>query len=162
MLYSLTNETRKYYHDPKFVVENPRDFIRVGIPLLARLIFNRMIYVLFGSYLLVIVAIEGRKEIVGVSTLNIKSYESFKTANFGIVVKDDWQGEGVGTILISRAIDIAERFGVNVIRLSVLIENAKAIKLYRKFDFVVECCHKRGDVWRGKIYDEYYMALHLS
>jgi len=107
-------------------------------------------------------SLNDQKMVIGFAYLSIRCYGSFRSAGYQIVVRDDYQNKGVGTILTSHIIHTAKKFRINVIRLSVLTENTRAIKLYKKFGFVIESHHERADVWRGKISDVYHMALHLS
>ncbi len=80
-------------------------------------------------------------------------------ADLGIVVRDDWQGKGVGTALMQAAVDMAdkwlnlERFG-----LQVLTDNPAAIHLYQKFGFVIEGTHVQSVFRDGEYVDTYAMA----
>jgi putative acetyltransferase len=57
----------------------------------------------------------------------------------GMVVRDDWQGKGIGTALMQAAVDLADKW-LNLARLEldVFTDNEQAIKLYKKFGFQVE------------------------
>ncbi|MBM3127826.1 MAG: GNAT family N-acetyltransferase [Chloroflexi bacterium] len=57
----------------------------------------------------------------------------------GMMVRDDWQGKGIGTALMQAAIDLADKW-LNLFRLElgVYSDNEPAIKLYKKFGFQVE------------------------
>ena len=57
----------------------------------------------------------------------------------GMAVRDDWQGKGVGTALMQAAVDLADRW-LNLMRLEldVYTDNEPAIRLYKKFGFVIE------------------------
>lgn len=56
-----------------------------------------------------------------------------------MVVREDWQGRGVGTALMRAAIDLAERWlQLRRLELTVYPDNEPAIRLYRKFGFVEE------------------------
>jgi len=56
-----------------------------------------------------------------------------------MAVRDDWQGKGVGTALMQAAVDLADRW-LNLMRLEldVYTDNEPAIRLYKKFGFVIE------------------------
>ena len=56
-----------------------------------------------------------------------------------MMVRDDWQGKGVGTALMQAAVDLADKW-LNLARLEldVFTDNERAIKLYKKFGFLVE------------------------
>jgi len=78
---------------------------------------------------------------------------------FGMGVKDNVQGQGVGTALLKTAIDLADNW-VNIkrIELTVYSDNERAINLYKKFGFVTEGEAKSYAFRNGKYVDAYYMA----
>ncbi|MGH6891349.1 MAG: GNAT family N-acetyltransferase [Dongiaceae bacterium] len=64
---------------------------------------------------------------------------------FGMAVRDRWQGNGVGTALIQAALDLANNWlGLRRVELSVSADNDRAIRLYRKFGFEIEGTHRAG------------------
>lgn len=80
-------------------------------------------------------------------------------AYFGMGVKDNVQGNGVGSALLQTAIDLADNW-VNIkrIELTVYSDNERAINLYKKFGFVIEGEAKSYAFRNGKYVDAYYMA----
>jgi RimJ/RimL family protein N-acetyltransferase len=56
----------------------------------------------------------------------------------GMMVAADWRGRGVGTALVTAAIEWARARGLHKLALSVFPHNSAAIALYRKFGFVEE------------------------
>ena len=57
----------------------------------------------------------------------------------GMGVREDWQGKGAGTALMQAAIDLADNWlQLTRLELEVYTDNEAAIKLYKKFGFVVE------------------------
>ena len=80
-------------------------------------------------------------------------------AEIGMVVRDDWQGKGVGTALLQALIDLADNW-VNVSRLEleVYTDNEPAIKLYQKFGFTIEGTGTKYAYRDGKYVDVYFMA----
>ncbi len=80
-------------------------------------------------------------------------------ASIGMAVHDDVQGQGVGTALMEAMIDLAERWmGITRIELTVYIDNARAIALYKKFGFEIEGTAPRYAFRDGEYVDAYYMA----
>jgi putative acetyltransferase len=100
-------------------------------------------------------------EIVGnlVLIMNTQSPRRRHTASIGMAVRDDWQGKGVGTQLMKAAIDMADRW-LNILRLEleVYTDNEAAIKLYKKFGFVVEGTCTSYAFRDGRYVDTHIMA----
>jgi RimJ/RimL family protein N-acetyltransferase len=161
MLSSLSSETLQFYHDPGFLFSDAKSYLKMRLSLFRKLSLNALRY-RSGSAFLCIIAENNAKETIGLAYLGVKSYGFFKTADFGLVVKDGYQGRGVGSSLMNYAVTLAKNLQVNVVRLSVVADNIKAVGLYRKFGFVIEGHHIQADVWNGQILDTYSMALHLN
>jgi putative acetyltransferase len=83
-------------------------------------------------------------------------------AEFGITIRDDWQGKGVGTKLLAALTDLADHWlGLRRLELSVYTDNAPAIALYRKFGFVVEAT-ETADAFREGAYANAYVMGRLN
>jgi L-phenylalanine/L-methionine N-acetyltransferase len=79
--------------------------------------------------------------------------------SIGMAVHDDFQGQGVGTVLMEVMIELAERWmGLTRIELTVFTDNAPAIALYKKFGFEIEGMAPRYALRDGEYADAYYMA----
>lgn len=80
-------------------------------------------------------------------------------AQIGVAVRDDWQGKGVGTGLMQAAVDLADKWlNLERLELEVYTDNEAAVRLYKKFGFVVEgtlACFAFRD---GRYVDAYAMA----
>jgi putative acetyltransferase len=72
-------------------------------------------------------------EVVGQLTLSVYTKPRTRhSGHFGIVVRDDWQGKGVGTALMEACLDLADnRLGLIRLDLRVYVDNAQAIPLQR-------------------------------
>lgn len=80
-------------------------------------------------------------------------------AQIGMAVRDDWQGKGVGTALMQAAVDLADKWlNIERLELDVYTDNEPAIRLYKKFGFVVEGTASRYAFRDGEYIDSYYMA----
>ena len=80
-------------------------------------------------------------------------------AGFGMAVRDDWQGKGVGSALLKAALDLADNWlGVTRVELQVYTDNRAGIALYEKFGFEIEGTHRRGAFRNGEYVDSYSMA----
>lgn len=77
----------------------------------------------------------------------------------GMAVRDDWQGKGVGTALMQAAVDMADKW-LNLMRLELQVytDNEPAVRLYRKFGFVIEGTLIRHAYRDGQYVDSYTMA----
>lgn len=77
----------------------------------------------------------------------------------GIAVRDDYQGRGLGTVLMQAAMEVADKW-LNLLRLEleVYADNAPAVRLYQKFGFVVEGTLVRSAYRAGEYVDVYTMA----
>ena len=105
------------------------------------------------DYSLPIVAIveeKSRQRIVGTATLQFFQQPiNTHKAEFAIVIHDDYQNRGLGTLLTKHMINIALGKGLKKVFLVVLAENQRAIRLYEKLGFKIE----------GKLLREHYHTL---
>lgn len=101
-----------------------------------------------------------RGEVVGHLSLYVYQEPRMRHAgHFGMAVRDDWQGKGVGTKLMESAVDLADNWwGLTRLDLRVFVDNSAAIALYRKFGFEIEGTHKQFALRGGKYVDAYVMA----
>ncbi len=77
----------------------------------------------------------------------------------GMGVRDDWQGQGVGSTLMQAMIDLADKWlNLSRIELEVYTDNEAAIHLYKKFGFVTEGTHYQFAYRDGQFVDVYAMA----
>jgi putative acetyltransferase len=100
-------------------------------------------------------------EVIGEITLHTSPtrWRMRHVASIGMVVRDDWQGKGVGTVLMEAALDLAENWlNITRVELHVYVDNAPAIALYEKFGFEVEGTHRRFAFRNGEYVDGYSMA----
>jgi putative acetyltransferase len=80
-------------------------------------------------------------------------------ASFGMGVKDDKQGLGIGSALLATALDLADNWlNLKRIELTVYVDNERAINLYKKFGFVMEG-ESQAYAFRNGVYvSVYHMA----
>jgi len=77
----------------------------------------------------------------------------------GMSVKREWRHQGIGTQLMTRATEWAERTDiVTRLELSVFARNEAAIRLYRTFGFVVEGCRRKAIYRDGEYLDDLRMG----
>ena len=77
----------------------------------------------------------------------------------GLSVRDDWQGRGVGTALMTALIDRADNW-MNVMRIELTVyeDNVAARNLYARFGFFVEGTHRAYALRDGVYVDAVAMA----
>jgi len=99
-------------------------------------------------------------EVVGHLALSIYMNPRTRHAgHFGIAVRDDWQGKGIGAELMKACLDLADNWlGLTRLDLRVYVDNAPAISLYKKFGFEIEGTHKRFAFRNGEYVDAHVMA----
>ncbi len=99
-------------------------------------------------------------EVVGVIGLHTSSRPRVNhRAEIGMMVRDDWQGKGIGTALMQAVIDLADRWlNLTRIELTVFTDNEAAIALYRKFKFEIEGTLRKYAFRDGMFVDAYMMA----
>lgn len=81
------------------------------------------------------------------------------TASFGICVDPAFGNRGVASALLNEMIDLCDNWlRVERIELTVFVDNAPAIAVYRKFGFEIEGTAKGYGLREGEYIDAYYMA----
>jgi RimJ/RimL family protein N-acetyltransferase len=58
-------------------------------------------------------------------------------AEVAVVIRDDFQGRGVGYALLQRLLPLARRMGVHTVYASVQADNLAALRLFRRLDYPV-------------------------
>ena len=77
----------------------------------------------------------------------------------GMAVRDDFQGQGVGTALLQAAVDQADNWlNLQRLELTVFTDNEPALRLYKKCGFEIEGTLRRNSFRAGQYFDVYYMA----
>jgi ribosomal protein S18 acetylase RimI-like enzyme len=101
----------------------------------------------------------GDAEIVGLLHVT-QSRHGF--GEIGMAVAHEWRGRGVGSALLTAAIEWSRERGLHKLSLSVFTHNTAAIGLYRKFGFLEE--GRRVKQYRrqnGELWDSLEMGLLL-
>ena len=83
------------------------------------------------------------------------------TARPGIkqLVACRWKNRGVASALMREMIEMCDNWlRVDRIELTVFVDNAPAIKVYKKFGFEIEGTGKKYALRNGEYVDAYYMA----
>jgi putative acetyltransferase len=78
---------------------------------------------------------------------------------FGMGVRDDYQGQGVGSALLTALLKLTDQWlNLRRIELTVYTDNEAAIALYKKFGFVIEGESKDFAFRNGEYVNAYNMA----
>ena len=99
-------------------------------------------------------------KIVGQIGLHVgENHRRKHTANFGMGVDENHRGQGIGSLLLSEAINLATNWlGITRIELEVYTDNEAAIALYKKHQFEIEGTAKNYAFRDGKLVDSHFMA----
>ncbi|MDH5481362.1 MAG: GNAT family N-acetyltransferase [Candidatus Bathyarchaeota archaeon] len=85
------------------------------------------------------------------------------TGDMAIYLHQDFHNVGLGTVMVTKLIELARKEGLHRIGLSVIADNKPAIRLYKKLGFKIEGVMK--DTYFGedaKYHDELIMGLILK
>lgn len=106
------------------------------------------------------VAVEKKDEIAGMAVIvKNKCFKRRHSAMLAIMVAPYYQEKGIGTALMKRLLDEADKkLFLRRIELLVLTDNTPAINLYKKFGFKIEATRKNAAVKDGRFVDEYFMG----
>lgn len=97
--------------------------------------------------------------VIGFAALTLEPPRRSHAGSLLMCVHDDWQGRGVGGQLLGSIIDCADRsLGLRRIELTVYVDNAPAIALYRRAGFEIEGCARGYALRDGTFADVYLMA----
>ena len=112
--------------------------------------------------ILALIQENGKERIIGTASLSFHSQESNRhKAELGITVHDDYQNQGLGTIMINHLLEIAQKKKLKKIYLRVDTNNSRAIHVYEKRGFKIEAKLEKEDYVKGKFRDDYRMAIFL-
>jgi putative acetyltransferase len=77
----------------------------------------------------------------------------------GMAVRDDFQGQGVGTALLQAALDLADSWlNLRRMELEVYTDNEPAVRMYQRAGFVIEGTLRQYTFRDGKYVDVYAMV----
>lgn len=103
---------------------------------------------------------DGTEMVIGIASLHVEANPRKRhCGSIGIMVHKDFQGLGVGTMLMEALLDIADNWLKLVrVELTVFADNKRAIHLYEKLGFEKEGVKRKGSIRSGKYEDELMMA----
>ncbi len=83
-------------------------------------------------------------EVVAVGEL-VPDLAAPKTGHLGLVVRDDWQGRGLGSALVGELRDLAPALGIGTLRADLLAENEAALRLLARQRLPIAAKTRRGE-----------------
>ncbi|MHB8841125.1 MAG: GNAT family N-acetyltransferase [Candidatus Aquicultor sp.] len=113
---------------------------------------------------MVVLVAEADDAIVGLASVGNRAERADHVADFGISVKRGYRGIGLGSALLTRAIDAARTDLLPrpvMIRLSAFNANEKALSLYERHGFNIVAQIPRQFIFNGEFVDEVIMLKSL-
>jgi RimJ/RimL family protein N-acetyltransferase len=80
---------------------------------------------------------------------------------WGVYVRPEWRGQGIGEALVRRCLDWGRRIGLRVVRIAAVNSNAAAIRCYERCGFTPYGIEPEAVYMDGKAYDDVLMAIRL-
>ena len=107
-----------------------------------------------------LVALSPVGEVIGNAGLILATRQRLRhSASLFLMVRDDWQGKGVGSQLMKAVLDLADNWlGLKRIELGVMPDNHHAQALYEKYGFVREGMARRDALQYSRHVDTLLMA----
>ena len=85
----------------------------------------------------------GQRKLIGVGRL--VADVDHQTAEYGVIVADQWQGQGLGAILTDYCIEVAKRWGIRRVVAETTKDNVRARALFHNRGFAIDE-NQEGDV----------------
>jgi putative acetyltransferase len=105
----------------------------------------------------IVAVLAGR--IVGAADVTHDRGRRCHVGHIGICVHDDFHGRRIGSCLMAALVDTADNWlNLRRLELMVFVDNAPAIRLYRKFGFEVEGTRRAVAFRDGAFVDDHVMA----
>ncbi len=109
------------------------------------------------THRMLVAEIDGR--IAGSIGLMLYRNRRAHAGGIGMAVAEGFQGRGIGTALMAAIIDLADNwYNLRRLELEVYTDNDVAIRLYKRFGFVIEGTHRSYAYREGAFVDAYAMA----
>lgn len=108
---------------------------------------------------------EHNKKIVGVTDIKQDRWRRNHIGHFGISIRNNYRGIGLGTQMMSEVIKLAKKEikpKPKIVALEVYENNKPAIGLYKKMGFKVMAKLPKQIQYKGRLISEYIMLLDLT
>ena len=101
-------------------------------------------------------------QIVGSAGVNQYKGRRSHVGGIGLCVHDDFHRRGIGSALLAALVDLADNWlGLRRLELTVYVDNAPAIALYKRYGFVIEGT-RRQDAFRDGVYVDSHATARLK
>jgi acetyltransferase len=110
------------------------------IPLAERASHHRLARICFADYdreISLIVMAADQPEVI-LAALRLTRRHASQAADFGLLVIDEWQGRGLGKLLVSELVRVARAEGIGRVHGTVLADNRRMLEICRKNGFVID------------------------
>jgi acetyltransferase len=107
------------------------------VPLAERVSHRRLARICFADYdreISLIVMAEDEPSVI-LAALRLTRRHASKDADFGLLVIDEWQGRGLGKLLVSELVRVARAEGIERVHGMVLTDNRRMLEICRKNGF---------------------------
>jgi len=103
---------------------------------------------------------QDKGKIIGVSDVEMKKYRESHIGEFGISVRKEYRGMGIGKRLMKTTLELAKKkLRPKIIKLSVFENNKIAQNLYKKFGFKKAAKIPKQIQYKGKLINRIIMTL---
>lgn len=101
-------------------------------------------------------------KIVGTCSIFKEEGRLSHIGKLGISIRKEYGGEGIGSVLMKEALELAKQLGIKIVCLSVFETNKIALNFYKKFGFKIYGRLPKGVLRRGKYIASIYMYKELK
>ncbi|MBK8505946.1 MAG: bifunctional acetate--CoA ligase family protein/GNAT family N-acetyltransferase [Saprospiraceae bacterium] len=108
------------------------------LPAVDHNILSRFTHIDYDREMAIVAEIEefGQRKLIGVVRIIADGWK--ESAEYAIVIADDWQGQGLGTFLTDYIFEIARDRGIRKIEADVLATNDSMLRMFKKWGFKFE------------------------
>jgi RimJ/RimL family protein N-acetyltransferase len=87
--------------------------------------------------------VDGQEEIIAVGEM-IPDKDVFSTAEIALTVRDDYQGEGIGSAMAIQLVQAAAKKGISILQAEALVQNLAMLRIWRKLGLPYDFCTRQS------------------